>query len=486
MALLLCCAVLPATAGAARSQESIFQDDRLLLFSGGSTRESALTEIDSLGADMIHSIAFWGRIAPSPDSKKRPAGFDAANPAAYSPGSWDPYDGLVRAAAARGMSLLLTPAGPTPAWASDCKGSVAARRTCNPDTKEYGAFVTAIARRYSGAYADENQGGGVLPRIGRWSIWNEPNLGGWLQPQLRKKSGRVIPSSPHRYRRLVYAATAALRATGHGGDKVLLGETAPIGRRTGPLAKRSMPPADFYRELFCLDRRGRAFKGRNAKLRGCRKMKKLKVSGVAHHPYTAGAGRPPSSKGSSGDVTISSISRLKKALALGSKKRRIRSSPPIYLTEFGFQTDPPDSFVGVSPGRQASYINRSDYIAFRNSRVRSVAQYELIDEPEVSTFNTGLRFTDGRAKPSLAAYRLPIYVVKSGKSAVKVFGQARSDALAAGGVEIQQRTSNGFQTVATPALNGSGYFLVKVKRRGGVWRLRAGGFTSREARPAKR
>ena len=54
---------------------------------------------------------------------------------------------------------------------------------------------------------------------------------------------------------MVLAGTAALRATGHGGDEMLLGETGPIGRVTGPLATRPVAPRPFLRTLLCLDGR---------------------------------------------------------------------------------------------------------------------------------------------------------------------------------------------------------------------------------------
>ena len=84
--------------------------------------------------------------------------------------------------AARGLGLILSPSTPIPVWASRCKHRTA---TCKPDPKAYRAFVTALGRRYSGSYADENQGGGVLPRVTRWSLLNEPNQPGWLTPAVR-------------------------------------------------------------------------------------------------------------------------------------------------------------------------------------------------------------------------------------------------------------------------------------------------------------
>ena len=84
-ALILCCllaAVLawPAAASAGDSQEAIFQDDRLLLFSGDATREETLDRLQALGADTIRAFVFWSSVAPEPTSTRRPPGFDGANP----------------------------------------------------------------------------------------------------------------------------------------------------------------------------------------------------------------------------------------------------------------------------------------------------------------------------------------------------------------------------------------------------------------------
>ena len=87
-----------------------------------------------------------------------------------------------------------------PAWASRCKKGKKA--TCKPRPKAYGAFVTALGRRYSGRYADENQGGGLLPRVSRWSLLNEPNQPGWLTPQYERKKHRLVATAAVVYRAL--------------------------------------------------------------------------------------------------------------------------------------------------------------------------------------------------------------------------------------------------------------------------------------------
>jgi hypothetical protein len=466
------CALAAAPAHASRTQESIFQDDRALIFMGDAQRQAALDQMKALGATTIHSLVFWNSIAPAASSTTKPAGFDGSDPNAYPAGAFDQYDALVREAAARGLGLILTPVE-APVWAGRC-GSLSIRNRCRPDPAEYGAFVTALGRRYSGSF-------GGLPRVSRWSFWNEPNQAGWLEPQQQRKHGHSVPVAPALYRSLFRAGTAALAATGHGSDQILLAETAPLGQRTGSLSTRNLTPTAFLQSLFCLDSRGRALRGTAAKDQGCSgRYARLAATGFAHHPYNRGGSQPPLSRPGAGEITIANISRLSAVLAQGARAHRIRANLPIYFTEFGFQTNPPDRTFGVSLSRQATWINESDYIAYRNSRVKSVAQYELFDEPVLASFQTGLRFVSGSAKPSLDAYRLPIWVTRHG-SGVSVWGQVRP----AGGTRQQVTIQNGnraFRDVRAVTTSASGYFTVNLPRQAGPkWRLSWNGFTSRVA-----
>src|SRR4051812_11956024 len=477
-ALLLC---LAAPASASRNQESIFEDEHQLLELGPGVANRALTDVHSLGADSIRSLVLWSRIAPR--GTRRPPAFPAADPRAYPPSSWDPYDDLVRGAGVRGLGLILSPTTPGPAWASRCKRKSG---TCKPDANAYRAFVTALGVRYSGGYRDENQGRGVLPRVTRWSLGNEPNQPGWVTPQYERKKRHLVATAAVVYRALARGGIAGLRASGHGRDQILLGETSPIGRTSGSLAKRPIPPVQFLRRLFCLTPGGRRLRGADGKRHGCRRFKKLVVSGFAHHPYQRGGSRPPAAKPqAAGEITISSPSRLRRVLDAAGRAKRIPRRLPVYYTEFGFQTNPPDRIFGVRVGFQGQYINQSDWMAYRDPRVRAVAQYKLVDEASLASFQSGLRFVDGRAKPAYAAYRLPIWVSGRG-SRLRVYCQVRP---AANGtpqvVQIQRRPRKGgaYTTVKTVTVRSRyGQFLTRVHKRGGVWRLTWGRLVSREAR----
>jgi hypothetical protein len=467
VAMACCAALLPAApARASTDQLSVIEDEHQMLELGPAVQAQALDDAVTLGADAVRANVIWARYAPAPNSKHRPKGFDGKNPNAYG-AAFAPLDQLVAAAQARGLQVLLTPTGPIPAWASRCGGSVKNRHTCKPNPQLFGAFVRALGARY--------------PSVKMWSIWNEPNLRAWLTPQYK---GTTLQSAAL-YRALARSAIAGLRATGHraGTDQILLGETAPIGQVPGPSANAN--PQPWLRALFCLKANGRRLTGAAASAQGCSHYKQLAVTGYAHHPYTRGGSRPPDSRPNPGEITISVASRLTRLLDQAGRAGRIPKKLPVYYTENGWQTNPPDKIFGVTLAQQATYINQSDWIAFRNPRVKMVAQYKLVDDADQASFQSGVRLTDGTKKPSYAAYQLPIWVSKSG-SGVSVYGQVRP---AANGtpqtVEVRHAASAGaaFQTVQTvPVSSAEGTFTVAIPGdTGGVWELRWNGLTSRQA-----
>jgi hypothetical protein len=445
--LLAALALLAPAAHANSTQESIFQDDSVLLngFPG-----AHLDTLKGLGVTTIHSLVFWHKVAPHPTSRSRPHG-DLSNPNTYSAAAWAPYDALVREAAARGMQVLFTPTGFAPRWASGCS-----TRDCKPNAKLYQRFVTAVGRRYSGTFKDSS--GNVLPRVSRWSLWNEPNQVGWLNPQ---------PQAAPLYRSLVYAGLAALRATGHGGDQVLLGETAPIGRG------RSTDPTTFLLNLFCIDARGHRLRGKAARAQGCSGHFKrfTGISGFAHHPYNASATGPALRKPhGTGDITLATFNRLNNVLRLGAHAHAIRAGLPIYITEYGIQTNPPNRKYGATPGRQAMWLNESDYLAYKNRAVHSVAQYELFDSSLSGVFTTGLFFRNNVAKPSFEAYRLPIWASRV-RSRTSLWFWVRPANGTPQNVFIEHDTGGGFLDVSQQMTNSRGFATVSEPGTSGRWRI---------------
>lgn len=445
-------------------QESIFEDGTELLARGPERQAAALDEVAALGADTVRALVVWRDVARAPRSRRVPRRLFVAS-------GFDRYDDLVRGASARGMRVLLTPVGPIPRWASGCPERAWRRsRGCEPSARLYGRFVRELGRRYSG-----NAG---LPRVTRWSLWNEPNQPAWLSPQFARRGGRVVNVAAVRYRALAAAGVRALRATGHGSEPILLGETAPVGRRTGRLARRIADPVTFIRTLLCLPgaRRGA----------GCRGARRLRVTGFAHHPYTLGAGEPPSGRVSPGQISFTNVRVLERLLAAGARRGVLRRGLPVWYTEFGYQTNPPDSVLGVPQRAAARYLNHADFVAARNPRVRSVAQYKLVDDAAVTGFQTGLRRAGTlRRKVAYAAYRLPIWPVRRRRSVV-VYGQVRPARRGTPAVAAVQHSSPGgsFRTVRRVTVRSRFHqFRVRVPYRRGPYRLAYRGFTSRSARP---
>ena len=97
------------------------------------------------------------------------------------------------------------------------------------------------------------------------------------------------------------------------------------------------------------------------------------------------------------------IRRLATVLDKAARAGRLNRGLPIYNTEFGFQTNPPDPFISTSPARQAELLNEKEEYSYRYARLKSYSQYLLYDDPPRSGpsalkwagFQTGLKTTGG-------------------------------------------------------------------------------------------
>jgi hypothetical protein len=499
-ALLATLVSLGGQASASKTQRSIFQDDRMLLNYGSGVQAGALDDMQALGVNTVHVDIYWRSLAPNATSSSVPK-VDLTNPASYKASRWAIIDSLVQGAQVRGMDVLLTPSTPGPVWATDKNCSAADRKRarlkgiCRPNAALYGKFVTALARRYGGFYSNPAEPGSLpLPKVSRWSIMNEPNLSSWLYPSSAKSHGKLVPVSAKSYRALVYAAGTALQKNGHQKDEILLGETAPIGGGSSSIA-----PVPFYQAIFCVSSSGRRLKGTAAKQLGCpARIKRLPVTGVAHHAYTRATVGSLTARPSAGNVTIAALPALRRVLKQGVRGGAITgaASSQINLTEFGVSSSPPANprKYGVSLSKQAASINLYEYIAYLNGAVRSVAQFALEDDHLGAgshgsrlVFQTGLRFMAtrsqlrsgklGNPKPSRAAYKMPLLVVEKGSRLI-VWGGVRG--VPTGKVQVV----NSGKVVKTVSLR-SGYFIFTIGKRKGGWQLRYGKLRSRVASPVK-
>jgi hypothetical protein len=454
LAAVLALAAAPA-AHASSTQKSFFQDDRLLTSTNPVEQSNALDTLSYLGVDTIHTVVNWSRIT----GQVKPS--NPSDPATYPIGNWDAYDALVRGASARGIKVMMSPAGPVPNFASGCKRNT--NKACRPRASAYKQFVTALGKRYSGTYVDEDQDQTRLPAVGQWTMWNEPNLSSWLYPQTVRRR----PVGASLYRSLVYAGTAALRATGHRRNLILVGETAPIGGNS-----RNTAPRDFLLGLFCVDGRGHKLRGRKAKTLGCRKAKRIQAGGLSHHPYSRGASVPTGRRQKPGSLTMGVIGKFVPILRAARHSRVAPRKLGVYLTEFGVTTRPPDRKFGVPLSRQAQYINEIDYLAYKRPWIKSVSQFQLADDINLGThtFQTGLLFGNNSPKPSFAAYRTPIFVVKK-HGRVEIFGQVRPGGARKVRIQFRKKGAKTYKTVVSKRTNRAGYIDVRRRAQKGAWRI---------------
>ncbi len=430
--------LVPAAAARANATQFTTLEAPNELLNSGSP-DGVLDQIESLGADGIRFQLSWRALAPNATARKKPA-FNATDPNAYS--GWERYDAAVDGARARGLKVHITITGSAPTWATPGKDPDGLIR---PDASEFGKFATAVGKRYRS-------------KVALWSIWNEPNLGKYLQPIAREESATV-------YRNLYMKAYSGLRAA-RVTAPILLGELAPQSNRLKVIGTRA--PLTFLRAMLCLD-------GRYKRVRNCAAVP---TQGIAIHPYSTQPGpflRPMTDVN---NVTIGVLDRLTTALDKAAAAGAIAKRLPIYVTEFGVQSFP-DPRLGVPLDVQSDYRSISERIAFLNPRVKSFSQYLLVDDADseagnYGSFQSGLYlYSPRRAKPSLGGFRLPLVVVP-GKSATRatLWGLVRP-ATSSGNVTLQY-SDNGrsWKTLGSQRFASNGYYTRTVsttaKRR---WRV---------------
>ena len=231
-----------------------FHDDATFRWGPGAAAD--LDRASMAQASMIRTIADWRQIAPARPRKAT----DSFDPA-YAFGN---LDDLVRNAQRRGLQVMITIWG-TPQWANGGDGpNVAPTRA-----SDMADFGRAIADRYSGRHAG-------FPHVGRYSIWNEPNLEIFLAPQF-DRNGTIV--SPRTYATLYRAGYAGIKA-GNPTALVAIGETSNQGRDRPArgAAADSVAPGTFARLLA--------------------RERNLSFDAYATHPYPDPPGRSADGEGS--------------------------------------------------------------------------------------------------------------------------------------------------------------------------------------------
>jgi hypothetical protein len=458
-------ALLPAAvAHASSSMETGIADDTALLNEPSPARAAAVVSAwAALGIDDVRITVSWQAIAPAGGVLRPPAGFNGADP--QSPGyNWGLVDRAVNLVSAAGMHPILMITGPGPLWGSQVPARRLVRYKPRPDL--FGEFAHAAAMRYRDT-AD------------RYIIWNEPNLPLWLQPQ-NSCSGkkRCTPYAPHLYRRLVRAAYPAIKSVDPTAT-VLFGALAPRGESQTTTNAKTRPLA-FLRGMGCVDSRLRRMRSGP-----CGGFKPPTADGFAYHPH-ATTRAPDDPQPNLDEASIGDLGRLERTLDGTQRAGGLRKAGGgkfgLYLTEWGYQTRPPDPIQGVTLTQQSRWLQQGAYIAWRNPRVKLLTQYEWRDEKlgrgkratKYSGWQSGLRFATDKPKPSLASFPDPFFVDAT-RSPARLWGQVRPGTTARVTVQRRKGGSRRWTTIRTLSTSGAGYWTLSVRIRtstdfGFTWR----------------
>ena len=371
--LLLAAVVAVPSASASRFlQRGIFDDAQIHY----GNPDTVFPVLRTLKTQLIRINLVWGGAGGV--AKRRPA--NPANPAdpAY---DWSAYDRTVNYAAQYGIKVVFSIVG-TPPWANAAAGVNVAPRSM----LDLQRFAAAAATRYSGTYKAPD--GRVLPPVRHWVAWNEPNNPIFLRPQFRKVRGKNVIQSAIDYAKICNAIVKGVRTTSIGANKVACGVTGPRGNNNPSSARASTSPLAF--------------------LRGMKKAGATGFDAYAHHPYYGKRQETPTTpppQGIHGNaptaVTLGNINVLVREVT------RLYGNKRIWITEYGYQTNPPDRLFGVTFVQQSRYLTQAYAIARKHPRIDMFLWFLLQDEMRATGegWESGLIASTGKRKPAFGAFR---------------------------------------------------------------------------------
>jgi hypothetical protein len=338
--------VAPAARGAERMWVG-FHDDPS--YRWVVNREDRISRSAGDGSTIVRLLVLWNQAAP-----RRPGQATDPFDAAY---RLDDVDEAVRSAQKMDQEVMITISG-TPRWANG--GQTANRMPRN--LRDLTNFARAVASRYSGRFAG-------YPYVRFWSVWNEPNLPGFLAPQFDARGRSVAPAN---YAKLYAAAYAGIKG-GSPTAQVAIGETSARGSDKPQGIRPTHSPGKFA-ELVA------------------KANPRLKFSAWAHHPYPSTPNLRPGQIVKWPNVSLSSLPRFQENLNKWFRQRNTQ----IWVTEYGHQTRPQDS-LGVSYATQSAYISQAIALAKKYPFVGMFIWFVYQDDPG-QEWESGLYTQSGSPK----------------------------------------------------------------------------------------
>jgi len=369
----LIAALATGAATASAKKMKIGFADGLYRSSNAETREKWFKKSKKAGASIARIDAFWREIAPN-----KPLVPTNPNDPAY---NWGTLDGAVADANARGLDPLLTVVL-APNWAEGPnRAGNAPPGTWKPDAEAFGDFGQAVAARYGS-------------QVRYYQAWNEPNIFSFINPQYEGDD----PVGADIYRRMLNEFYDGVKAA-DGTAKVITGGTAPYGDDPGGRRTR---PLTFARDLLCLNAQNQPSANCNAK---------AKFDAYSHHPINT-TGGPKVSAANPDDASTPDVKNVVEILRKAEKADTTGTAGrhQMWLTEFWWETNPPDPCTGVPVRTQKDWIGQA--LRSFERQGASVAINFLIRDQEYNkqngcgrtTFQTGAFFDNGKKKPSFESF----------------------------------------------------------------------------------
>jgi hypothetical protein len=408
----------------------------------GADKDVAFDRTKKAGASTVVLNLSWRDTVKGGTTK--PANFDATDPNSLQY-KWGRFDSEVQSAVAHGLDPIALVSEP-PDWAA---GQGVYGRDYQPNPDELRQFGIAAATRYSG-----NVPG--IPRVRNWSLWNEPNLPFYLEPQI--DNGQL--ASPAWYRDMLNAFAAGVHGVSPS-NMVVAGNLAPFTSRTGTVDRWGLAPLVFMRSLLCLS---------NTLQPTCNNPAHFDI--WAHHPYTSGG--PNHHATLANDVSLGDLPEMRKVLVAGIKAGHVISTHDIafWVTEFSWDSNPPDP-GGLKPALGARWTAEALYRMWR-AGVTMVTWFLVTDQPMQSYFAQSGLYLRGSTSPQgdkpksiLQSFRFPFVAYQIGNPKA---GSNRSAAYPKNGIRV---------LVWGRVPTGQRERVIVEQRRGGIWRALATMTTNR-------
>jgi len=410
-----------------------------------STRDLWLDRTVDAKAGIVRVFVEWRGLVSGRPADPR----DPADPA-Y---DFTAIDGAVRDSLARRLDPLLT-TFVAPSWAEgQNRPSDAALGSWKPSPSALGDFAFALATRYSGGFPDPANPGQNLPRVRYFQSWNEPNLDIYLGPQW---DGGKNAAATH-YRQMLNRFDAAIKAV-HLDNRHVSAGLAPYGEEKGGARTR---PLVFWRELFCLNSRLK---------RTCSAKSHFDIFGI-HAINTSGS--PRTSALDPDDMSTADLGESRKILAAAERAgTALGKRHQTWVTEFWWESNPPDKAEGYPLQKQARFIEETMYLAWKAGATAAIG-LQILDAPyshatRHSVTADGIYFNDGSAKPSARAFRFPFVARRATGKTVNLWVKPPST----GKVTVERKAHGKWRRVGSLSTGGDAIATGNVQLSGRV-KLRA-------------